>query len=179
MHNPQEEVFKVLKELAIEYQIINHPNVFTVDDMFNLNITQYGDVCKNLFLSDAKGKRHFVVVLDKDKKADLKSIQKQVGCLRLSFASEERLFKYLNLHKGEVTPLGIINDPDALVEVVLDNDLVGKSKLGFHPNDNTATVWISFDALKKVIEQNGNMIHFVTLENKQDLLSCLPHSRVL
>ena len=161
--NPQEKVFEMLNALNIEYQIINHPAVFTVEDMGNLNITQYGDVCKNLFLSDANGKRYFRVVLDKDKKADLKSIQKQLGCTRLSFVSEERLLKYLNLQKGEVTPLGIINDPDAFVEVVLDNDLAGKNKLGFHPNDNTATIWISFDALNKIIKQNGNMIHFVTI----------------
>lgn len=81
----------------------------------------------------------------------------------MSFVSEERLFEYLHLQKGEVTPLGIINDAAALVEVILDNDLVGRNKLGFHPNDNTATVWISFDALKKVIEKNGNMIHYVTI----------------
>lgn len=161
--NPQEKVFEMLKALGIEYQIMNHPAVFTIEEMDNLNITQYGDVCKNLFLRDAKGKRHFLVVLNKDKKADLKSIQKQLGCTRLSFASEERLFKYLHLQKGEVTPLAIINDPDAFVEVVLDKDLAGRNKLGVHPNDNTATVWITFDALKKVIEQNGNMIHFVTI----------------
>lgn len=131
MDNPQEKVFTMLNALNIEYQIINHPAVFTVEDMINLNITQYGDVCKNLFLSDAKGERHFLVVLDKDKKANLKSIQKQLGCTRLSFVSEERLFKYLHLQKGEVTPLGIINDPDAFVEVVLDNDLAGKTSLGF------------------------------------------------
>jgi len=160
---PQEEVYKVLNALNIEYQIINHPPVFTVEDMGQLNITQYGDVCKNLFLSDSNRKRHFLVVLDKDKKAELKSIQKQLGCTRLSFASEERLYKYLHLQKGEVSPLGIINDPHAFVEVVLDNDLVEKNKLGFHPNDNTATVWISFDALKEIIEHNGNMIHFINI----------------
>lgn len=163
MYNPQEKVFAILNALNIEYQIINHQAVFTVEDMVKLNIAQYGDVCKNLFLSDAKGKRHFLVVLDKDKKADLKSIQKQLGCTRLSFVSAEKLFKYLHLQNGEVTPLGIINDPDAFVEVVLDNDLAGKNKLGFHPNDNTATIWISFDALKKIIEQNGNMMHFITI----------------
>ncbi|MDR3542001.1 MAG: prolyl-tRNA synthetase associated domain-containing protein [Desulfosporosinus sp.] len=163
MDNPQQKVFTMLKALHIEYQIINHPAVFTVEDMVNLNLTRYGDVCKNLFLSDAQRNRHFLVVLDKDKKADLKSMQKQLGCTRLSFVSEARLFKYLQLQKGEVTPLGIINDPNALVEVVLDNDLAEKNKLGFHPNDNTATIWISFAALKKIIEQNGNVIHFVTI----------------
>ena len=163
MANSQEKVFKVLNALNIEYQLINHPAAFTVEDMDKLNLNQYGNGCKNLFLRDAKGKRHFLVVLDKDKKADLKSIEEQLGCTRLGFASAERLFKYLHLAKGEVTPLGIINDRDAAVEVVLDNDLVGKKNLGVHPNDNTATVWISFDALQKIIEHNGNKIHFVTI----------------
>jgi len=77
--NPQEKVFEMLNALNIKYQLIKHPAVFTVEDIdaLSLNITQYGDVCKNLFLRDAKGKRHFLVVLDKDKQADLKSIQKQ------------------------------------------------------------------------------------------------------
>ncbi len=163
MDNPQEKVFKILKALDIEYQLINHPAAFTVEDMDKLNLNQYGTGCKNLFLRDDKGKRHFLLVLDKDKKADLKKIQEQLGCSRLGFASEDRLFKYLQLHKGEVTPMGIINDSEAAVEVVLDNDLAGNDKLGFHPNDNTATIWISFDALKKVIEHNGNRIHFVTI----------------
>jgi len=163
MDNPQEKVLKILHDLHIEYQLINHPAAFTVEDMDKMDMNRYGDGCKNLFLRDAKGRRHFLVVLHKDKSADLKSIQEQLGCTRLGFASEERLFKYLRLHKGEVTPLGIINDPDAFVEVVLDNDLIGKNKLGVHPNDNTATIWISFDALKKIIEQNGNIIHFVNI----------------
>lgn len=163
MDNPQEKVFKILNALNIDYQLINHPAAFTVEDMDKMDMNRYGDGCKNLFLRDDKGKRHFLVVLHKDKNADLKSIQEQLGCTRLGFASEERLFKYLHLRKGEVTPLGIINDDDASVEVVLDNDLVGKNKLGVHPNDNTATVWLSFDALKIIIEQNGNTIHFVTI----------------
>jgi len=163
LDDPQEKVFRMLNALNIEYQISNHAAVFTVEDWDDLNITQNGDVCKNLFLSDSSGKRYFLVVIDKDKKADLKSIQQQLGCTRLSFVSEEGLYKYLRLQKGEVTPLGIINDPDAFVEVVLDNDLAGKNKLGFHPNDNTATVWISFEDLKKIIGQNGNKIHVVTI----------------
>lgn len=163
MDTPKEKVFEILNALNIEYQVINHPAAFTVEDMDNLNLNRFGLGCKNLFLRDAKGKRHFLVVLDKDKTADLKSIQEQLGCTRLGFASEARLFKYLHLHKGEVTPLGIINDRDAIVEVVMDKDLVGKDKLGVHPNDNTATVWISFNDLKRVIEQNGNVIHYVSI----------------
>lgn len=163
MDDRQAKVFKKLHDLGIEYQLINHPAAFTVEEMDRLNLNQYGTGCKNLFLRDAKGKRHFLVVMEKDKKADIKSIQEQLGCTRLGFASEDRLFKYLQLRKGEVTPMGIINDFEATVEVVLDHDLAGKDKLGVHPNDNTATIWISFDALKKVIEHNGNTIHYVSI----------------
>lgn len=161
--NRREKVFELLNSLGIEYQVMNHRAVFTVDDMDDLKITQYGDVCKNLFLRDVKGERHFLVVLNKDKKADLKSIQKQLDCTRLSFASEERLHKYLYIQKGEVSPLAIVNDSDRCIEVVIDNDLAGKNRLGFHPNDNTATVWISFKALIKVIEVNGNTIHYINI----------------
>ncbi len=159
----QEKVFEKLNELNIKYEVMNHPAVFTIEEMDALSITEQGDVCKNLFLRDEKGKRHFLVVLDKDKKADLKDIQKQLGSTRLSFASAERLDKYLKLQKGEVTPLGVINDEEGSVEVVFDNDLTGKTKLGVHPNDNTATVWISFEDLKKVIDHNGNKIKYLNI----------------
>ncbi len=159
----QEKVFERLDSLGIQYQVMNHPAVYTIEEMDNLGISEHGDVCKNLFLRDAKGTRHFLVVLLKDKKADIKNIQKQLGCTNLSFASEERLSKHLQLQKGEVTPLGIINDASGTVELVLDKDLKGREKLGVHPNDNTATVWISFDDLKKVIDHNGNKIHYVTI----------------
>ena len=84
---------------------------------------------KNLFLRDAKGKRHFLVVLDKDKRADLKALQEQLSCSKLSFASEERLKKHLGLSRGSVTPLGILNDAQGMVELVFDRDLIGRRRL--------------------------------------------------
>lgn len=145
------------------YELIEHPAVFTIEEMDKLGITLSGEVCKNLFLRDAKGRRHFLVVVQKDKHADLRALEKELESTRLSFASAERLEKYLGLHQGEVTPLGVVNDADAAVEVAFDKDLVGNPKLGVHPNDNTATVWIAFDDLRKVIEANGNAIRFVTV----------------
>lgn len=159
----QKKVFEKLEELGIEYEVINHPAVFTIEEMDNLEITKGGDVVKNLFLRDTKGKRHFLVVLDKDKKADLKNISEQIHSTKLSFASEERLEKYLQLTKGAVTPLGIINDSECAVEVIFDKDLVSKERLGVHPNDNTATIWISFQNLKKVIEHTGNKISYIDI----------------
>jgi len=159
----KEKVYQKLDELAIKYETMDHDAVYTMEEMDNLGITAKGDVCKNLFLRDEKGRRHFLVILQKDKTVDLKKIQGQIGSTRLSFGSDKRLDKYLKLEKGGVSPLGIINDEEASVEVVFDKDLVGKEKLGVHPNTNTATVWIAFNDLKSLIEKNGNDIIYVQI----------------
>ncbi|KAB3525616.1 prolyl-tRNA synthetase associated domain-containing protein [Alkaliphilus serpentinus] len=159
----QQPVYKNLDQLKIHYSVTQHPAVFTIEEMEALGITKEGDVVKNLFLRDAKGKRHFLVVLDKDKRAELSNISQQLGSTKLSFASEERLQKHLKLSKGAVTPLGVINDESGSVEVVFDQDLIGKEKLGVHPNDNTATLWISYEDLVKVIEETRHKIVYIQI----------------
>ena len=163
MNMIQKAVTDALDSLDIDYEITEHPPVYTIDEMKNLGITHKGDVVKNLFLRDAKGKRHFLVVLDKDKRADLKAIQEQLSCSKLSFASEERLKKHLGLSRGSVTPLGILNDAQGMVELVFDRDLIGRRRLGVHPNENTATIWISFDNLKKISQAFHHPIQYVSL----------------
>ena len=78
-----EETLNKLDALGIAYEKIDHPAVYTIDEMDNLDITFKCNVVKNLFLRDAKGKRHFLVVFDKDKKADLAGIRGQLGCSAL------------------------------------------------------------------------------------------------
>jgi Ala-tRNA(Pro) deacylase len=158
------KVYEELNQFGIHYTIIEHPAVFTIDEMASLDVFRDNPwVVKNLFLRDAKGKRHFLVVMDKDKKADLKYIRKQLGTSTLSFASEDRLTKYLNLTKGSVTPFGIINDEEKTVEVVLDRSLVGREYIGVHPNENTATVMLSYRDLYKFIETHSNQIHIIDI----------------
>ena len=158
-----EEVLEKLKELQIEYDIVEHIPVYTIEEMENLGPDYFkgAHICKNLFLRDAKGKRHFLVIIGQDKKADIKSIEAQIGCTRLSFASPERLDKYLKLQKGSVTPFGLINDVEKQVEVVIDRDLMNKNKLGFHPNINTATVLISFKDLEKFLKEQKNKVTYI------------------
>lgn len=160
----KQQVLKALEERGIKFSVEEHPPVFTIEEMDALGLNERGDVVKNLFLRDAKGKRHFLVVLAKDKQADLKSLQEKIGCSKLSFASEKRLETHLNLAKGSVTPLGILNDHSRGVEVILDNDLVGKKRLGVHPNENTATLWIAFDDLYTLIKEHGNSVTILHFE---------------
>lgn len=159
----RERVCRRLRELDIGYELTEHPAVFTIEEMEGLGIAEQGAVCKNLFLRDGKGKRHFLVTLPREKKADLKSLAGQLDTGKLGFASPERLERYLGLHRGEVTPLGVLNDAGRDVEVVFDRDLEGATRLGVHPNDNTATVWLSFSGLRAFVEAQGNSIRMVTL----------------
>ena len=147
----KEKVLKKLDELNIHYKLIDHPAVYTIDTMDELHLNKNGHIVKNLFLKNSNGKKHYLVVLKGDKKADLKSIKSQINSTALSFASEERLEKHLGLSKGAVTPLGIINDDEHLVNIVLDEDLKNEEILGVHPNVNTSTVFISYNDLIKFI----------------------------
>ena len=110
-------------------------------------------------MKNSNGKKHYLVVLKGDKKADLKSIRSQIESSALSFASEERLQKYLGLLKGSVTPLGIINDEDHCVNIIIDNDLKNESIIGVHPNVNTSTVFISYNDMIKFINDFGNEVN--------------------
>lgn len=159
----KEKVLKKLDELNIKYEVVDHPPVYTIEEMENLNLEGKGHVVKNLFLKNSNGKKHYLVVLKGDKKADLKSIKSQIQSSALSFASEERLEKHLNLLKGAVTPLGIINDKEHCVNVVIDDDLKNQNTLGIHPNVNTSTVFISYNDMIKFINNFGNEILYVNI----------------
>lgn len=161
--DPKLKVLETFEKLQIPYEITEHPAVFTIEEMIAEGICDLGEVCKNLFLRDARGDRHILLVVDKNKRVDLKKLREQLGTTRLSFASEERLQKYLKLSKGSVTPLAVINDPGCLVELAIDRDLAGKTRLGFHPNVNTATVWISFDSLMKFVKADGHSVTCVNI----------------
>lgn len=155
-----EEILQRLKELGIQYELIEHKAVFNMEEMDALgkDFFKGAVICKNLFLRDQKGKRHFLVTMKEEKQANLAEIAKSCLATKLSFASEERLKKYLNLTPGAVTPLAIINDEQKAVEVILDKDLFKEEKIGVHPGVNTATVIISPADLEKYIKANGNKL---------------------
>ena len=159
----KEDVRKFLDEKQISYEWFDHKAVFTIDEMLEIGLEKEEDIAKNLFLRDNKGKRHFLVVIREDKQADLKSLGEKIGAGRLSFASEERLMKYLGLTKGSVTPFGILNDTDCAVEVIFDEDFRNMDAIGVHPNDNTASVFLAFSDLVQIIEEHGNSVTFLSL----------------
>lgn len=150
----KDEICTLLDREGISYRRIDHAPVYTMEDMEAAGICENGNVCKNLFLRNGSGKRHFLVCVHKDKTVDLKKLGAILGS-RMSFASAERLEKYLSLSPGAVTPLGILNDQNAEVEVVFDRDLIQETNLGVHPCENTATIFLAFSDLQKLIEKHG------------------------
>ena len=157
----EQKVYEVLEKLGITFDRHEHPPVFTVEEA-----EQYwGDItgahCKNLFLRNKKGKRHYLVILGHLKKADLKVLERQLGEDRLSFASAERLMRYLGLEECAVSPFGLINDSQKEVQVIIDKALKEAERINFHPNVNTATVGISFVDFEKFLASCGNSIRYL------------------
>lgn len=154
--NNKEKTLKFLDDMGIPYKLIEHDVCVTVQDMEDAGITNHGNVYKNFFVRDAKGKRHFVISVPKDKEVDVQGIAKQIGSTRLSFGSEDRLMKHLSLVPGQVGPLAAINDPAHAVEFIFDQDIKNETNLGIHPSDNTATIFMSFADLLKVLKKTGH-----------------------
>lgn len=147
-------IYEVLDKLNISYEEIEHEAVFTVEEANCLKEKIDGIGCKNLFLTDKK-KNYFLYLLKDDKRADLKLLASRLNVSKITFANDEELSNFLGLTRGSVTPLGIINDNDNKVLLIIDRELVGKKVL-VHPNTNTNTISISYVDLVKFIEFVGN-----------------------
>ena len=143
-------LYDIFRELDIEFEEIEHEPVFTVEQAKAIENKIDGTGCKNLFLTDKKGK-YFLVILEDNKKANVKEITKIVNTSHLSFADISELKNILQLGEGSVTPFGIINDFDNKVLLVIDKDLKDK-KLLFHPNVNNKTISVTYDNLIKFID---------------------------
>ena len=161
--NPAPPVYAALDALGITYDRHEHPAVFNADDASRYWDPIGGTQCKNLFLRNKKGDRHYLVVLEISKRADLKDLVKVVGDDRLSFGSPERLMAELGLTPGSVSPFGLLNDPDGSVRVLIDQDLRGAERLIFHPNINTASVVVSWADLEKFLATRKNRVSVVAV----------------
>ena len=143
-----------LKNLNIEYKIVEHDAAYTVEEAKQKVPYIEGIPCKNLFL---KGKKsgYYLYTLPEDKQVNLKELAKTLHVPSFHFASCEDLENILKLIPGSVTPLGIINDIENKVIIVLDKELI-HNKVLVHPNRNTATISIKYEDLIRFIENKGH-----------------------
>ena len=159
----EQKVYDVLEKLGISYTRYEHEAVYTIEELDKQNINFEGKHCKNLFVRNRKGDIHYIIVVEGSKKVDLKKLSEQIGSTPLSFGSEERLYKHLGLKPGSVSPLGIINNSDKKVKVVIDKDLTNLDNIGVHPNVNTATVALSYEDLQKIFKWCGNEVRCIEI----------------
>ena len=159
----QQELYDILNSLSVEFEYHEHPPVATIEDA----ITHWKDYnagrCKNIFLRNHKGDRHYLVILEHLAQLKIKDLEQRLKQGKLTFASDQRLFKYLGVEPGSVSPFGLINDMENHVHLFIDIKLRGFDRLAFHPNINTATLVISKTDFISFLENTGNTYEFISL----------------
>jgi Ala-tRNA(Pro) deacylase len=157
----EQKVYEALEALGIAYSRTEHPPVFTVEEAVEHWRGIAGAHCKNLFVRNKKGNRHYLIIAEHLKKVDLNALAKKLEDDRLSFASDERLARYLGLQAGEVSPFGLLQDGQREVIVVVEADLKNAAFVNFHPNVNTATIGITFADFEKFLAWRGNRVVYL------------------
>jgi Ala-tRNA(Pro) deacylase len=161
---PQEEAVEArLRELGIVFERHEHPPIPTVEEATAYWSAIDATHCKNLFLRNQKGNRHYLAIIEHLKKVDMRALADQIGDGKLSFGSPERLMTHLGLTPGSVSPFGLIHNRDHAVRVFVDRDLKTAERVSFHPNINTATLVISGEDFFRFLEKTGNTVQFIAV----------------
>lgn len=153
----KEEVYRYLEEQGVDYEVTEHKAVFNMQELDSVKLPYPEADAKNLFVRDDKKQNYYLISVKGDKRVDLKEFRRKCGTRNLSFASAEELMQILKLIPGAVTPLGLLHDDERRVKFYLDAEFEGK-RIGVHPNDNTATVWLAADELVRIIRGHGNEV---------------------
>ena len=147
---------RFLETHGIAYERHDHPAVFTVDEVTALGEIGHGQRTKNLFVRDKKGRRHVLIVVPHDKQVDLMAVGERLDAGRLSFGSEQRLMDRLGVEPGSVTLMGVINDLEHAVEVVIDKQVWDADYVRCHPLANTSTVVLDAAGIRTLFAATGH-----------------------
>ena len=144
------EVKNFLDNLNIKYDIVNHPAVFTADEADKYIEGMDGVPSKTMFLAGKKDKNFYLFVLNDTKRLDIKKLNNLIGD-KLHFGKENDLKQKMNLVPGMVSIFGLLNNKDHDIKVFIDKAITYENKITFHPNDNTATMFISVNDMYKFL----------------------------
>ena len=161
--NGDPKLYELLEQLGIEYQYIEHPEAPTIEIAKQYWAGHDARHCKNLFFRNHKGNQHYLVLLDCDAEMNIHAIEQQLRQGKLSFASPERLMRYLGVKPGSVTPFGLINDADHHVIVFVDRNLQHAERVSYHPCENTASLIIKRSDLERFLDYQGNRWEWIEL----------------
>lgn len=158
----KKETYQFLNDHGVDYEIIEHKAVFNMEELNAIELPYPDWDAKNLFVRDDKKKNYYLITVKGDKRVDLKEFRKKHGLRVLSFASADDLMRFMGLTPGSVTPLGLLNDTEHHIHFYLDSEFVG-NRIGIHPNDNSATVWLNADDLVKLLQEYGSNVEIVEI----------------
>jgi Ala-tRNA(Pro) deacylase len=158
----RQELYSLFENLGIKVTTHEHAPVFTVEEAKKVHDGIAGGHCKNLFCKDEKGALWLIVALE-DSTINLKAAPAKIGSKRLTFGKPDLLMEILGVEPGSVTPLGLINDRERRVNVILDETMMRQEKLNFHPLQNTATTTIASGDLLTFIKACGHAPRIVAV----------------
>ena len=150
--NKEMRVYDLLDSLEIPYERTDHIAAMTMEDCLEIDRILEVIICKNLFLCNRQKTKFFLLMMPGDKVFKTKDLSSQVGSSRLSFASSEDMEKYLDITPGSVSVMGLMNDTDHHVQLLIDKPVAESQLLGCHPCVNTSSLRLKTeDVLQKFL----------------------------
>lgn len=143
-------VYDFLDSLGIEYFRTDHEEANTMEVCNEIDKVLGTLICKNLFLCNRQKTDFYLLMMPGDKPFKTKDITKQLGCSRLSFADSEAMLEYLDIKPGAVSIMGLMNDKDNKVRLVMDRAVVEEDTIGCHPCVSTSSLKIKTDDILNV-----------------------------
>ena len=157
-------VYTLLDKLEIPYERVDHPAAMTIEDCHDVDNILKTPLCKNLFLCNRQKTDFYLLLIPGDKPFKTKDLSKQIGSARLSFADAEHMEQYLNITPGSVSIIGLMNDQENHVRLLIDEDVVKEQYIAFHPCINTSSIKaLTSDILEKYLPATGHAYTLVTL----------------
>ena len=132
--------YDFLDALQVPYQRIDHETLMTIEACKDVDKVLDAVICKNLFLCNRQETNFYLLPMPADKPFRTKEITSQLGCARLSFASEDAMEQLLQLTPGSATIFGLTHDTENRVQLLVDRDLLEEATFGCHPCINTSTI---------------------------------------
>ena len=156
--------YDLLDRLGVEYQRIDHEAAMTMEACVEIDKALDATICKNLLLCNRQCSAFYLLMLPGDKQFKTSILSKAIGSSRLSFASPEYMQQYLDITPGSVSVLGLMNDQEHHVQLLMDEDVLKGEFFGCHPCINTSSLRLrTEDLMNKIIPAMGHPARIVTL----------------
>ena len=157
-------VYDFLDSLGVEYLRIDHEPAMTMEICADIDKTLEATICKNLLLCNRQATVFYLLMLPGTKVFKTSVLSKQIGSSRLSFASAEAMEEFLDITPGSVSVLGLMNDHENRVQLLIDKDVQNGEYFGCHPCINTSSLKLkTADLMEKIIPAMGHAPIFVDL----------------